>query len=211
MDDKTILEAVNKALSVKKRKFTQSVDLIVTLRRVNLKKNPLKINDNVVLPKGSGKEAKVVAVVDGEASTKAKGLADLVITSKTMDDYKDKKASKKVAQDMDFCAVQAPLMQKFAKVFGRALGSRGKMPLPKDVLAPNADPTATVTRLKKSVRIRLRGQPVVLARIGTESMSPKDLLENFKFVYNYVLGHLPVDNVGAVYIKTTMGAAVRVQ
>lgn len=210
MDDKNILEAVNKALESGERKFTQSIDLIITLKRVDMKKNPVKINDNVVLPKGSGKDAYVVAVVDGEASTQAKGIADLVITSKTLSDY-DQKASKKVSQTADFFSVQAPLMQKFAQVFGRSAGSRGKMPLPKDVLAPNADPTSTLKRLKNSVRIRVRNQPVVTARVGTEKMEPRDLVDNIKFVYDMVLHQVPLDNIGKIYVKTTMGKAVKVE
>lgn len=211
MENKTVLEAVKKALSGKKRKFAQSVDVIIPLKRVDLKKNPVKINNNVVLPKGSGKVAKVVAVVDGEASTKAKGVADVVLTGRMLDDYKDKKMAKKLIESTDFFTVEAPLMQRFAQVFGRHAGSRGKMPLPTDVIAPSSDPTKIIERLKKSIRVRMRGQPVVLARVGTEEMSPEDITENIQFVYKMVVAKLPLDNIAAPYVKTTMGEAVKVQ
>ncbi len=211
MEKKAILEAVEEALSGKERKFTQSVDMIITLRRVDLKKDDIKINDSLVLPNGSGREADVVVVADGEASTQAKKLVEKVITGKTLSDYEDSREAKKLAESADFFAVQAPLMPKFAQVFGRALGRRGKMPLPKDVMPPDANPKVTVERLKKSVRVRMRGQPVVWATVGTEEMEPEKLSENVSFVYDFVKGKIPLDKIGKVYVKTTMGKAVKIR
>ena len=67
---------------------------------------------------------------------------------------------KRIAKEIDFFVVEAPVMASFAKVFGPALGRLGKMPLPQHILPPGADPCALVEKLRRTVRIRARKSPV---------------------------------------------------
>ncbi|MCK5334312.1 MAG: 50S ribosomal protein L1, partial [Candidatus Aenigmarchaeota archaeon] len=56
------------------RKFTQSVDLVVSVRHLDLKKAENKFSLEVSLPSGRGKKARV-GVIGSNLAIKAKGVA----------------------------------------------------------------------------------------------------------------------------------------
>lgn len=211
MEKKEVLEAVKKLREKSaKRNFVQSVDFIINLQNIDIK--TAKLGDSVHLPFGRGKPVKVAAIVDGEAVTQAKAAgADLVISKKEISNY-DKKAAKDLSADFEWFVVQAHLMQPFAAAFGAALGSRGKMPLPKDIVAPTGNPTEAIKRLRESVRVRVKDKPIVHTVVGTEKMSDDEIAENILAVYKSVLAKLEkgIHSMGNAYIKTTMGEAVKV-
>jgi len=92
---------------------------------------------------------------------------------------KDKKAARKLAQDYDFFIAEAPLMPQVGRALGSFLGPRGKMPTP---VPPNAPIDQIIAGQRKMVRVRMREQPVLQCRIGTEDMSDDKLAENIQTV-----------------------------
>ena len=211
MEKKQVIEAIKKVReNSKQRKFAQSVDLVINLKNVDVK--TLKLADSVSLPSGRGKAVKVAAIVDGEGVTQAKSAgAELVLSKKELSNY-DKKTAKKASETYEWFVVQAHLMQPFASVFGASLGSKGKMPFPRDIVPPTKDPSETIKRLRNSVRIKIKKEPVVHTVVGIETMSDDELAENILAVYNTVLHKLEkgIHSMGAVFVKTTMGKAVKV-
>ena len=70
-----ILEAVERAIKeAKERKFKQSVELLIGLRDLDLKKPENRINTEVVLPHGRGKEVKVGVIASGDLLQKGKEM-----------------------------------------------------------------------------------------------------------------------------------------
>ena len=60
MVSENTLKAVNEAIeSAPKRKFTESVDLIVNLKNVDLSQPKNRITESIVLPNGRGKATKI--------------------------------------------------------------------------------------------------------------------------------------------------------
>ena len=61
------------------------------------------------------------------------------------------------------------------------------------------------------MRVRYRDKRTFHAPIGTRDMPPEDLAENLDFLMRRVLGKLERGrfNIQSVFIKTTMGPAVR--
>ncbi|RLF47578.1 MAG: 50S ribosomal protein L1 [Thermoplasmata archaeon] len=213
MASKEILEAVEKALAEennKKRKFVQSVDLVVNLKDVDLKKPENRIDEEIELPKGRGKEAKIAVFASGELAFKAKNVADAVITPEQIKELaEDKKKAKKLAEEYDFFVAEAPLMPTIGRALGRVFAPRGKMPKP---IPPDADIEAVVKKLKKSIRIRSKDRPTFHCLVGREDMPPEDIAENVEAVLQRIEGKLERGrmNIRSAYIKTTMGTAVRV-
>ena len=95
-----VLEAVKEAKEQSKpRNFTQSVDMIVNIRDLDVKKPENRFNEEVTLPNGRGKEVKIGVIADGELIVQAKdaGVA-LVINKADLEELgKDRKAAKKAA------------------------------------------------------------------------------------------------------------------
>lgn len=195
-----------------KREFTQSVEFIIKLREVDLKKPENRINESVELPNSLDKETKVCVIAGGDLATRAKaGQADLVLAREDLDRLgKDKKETRKLASEYDFFIAEAPMMPLVGKTIGSILGPKGKMPTP---VPPNAPIDQIVKSQRKLVRIRVREQPVVQCRIGTEKMPDEKIAENAQAVFSRIEAKLErgVRNVRQVLVKTTMGRPVKVQ
>ena len=124
-----VLEAVKEAKEQSKpRNFTQSVDMIVNIRDLDVKKPENRFNEEVTLPNGRGKEVKIGVIADGELIVQAKnaGVA-LVINKADLEELgKDRKAAKKAANSVDFFIAQADMMPLVGRFLGPILGPRNK-------------------------------------------------------------------------------------
>lgn len=213
-------EALQKAIEAlkktsPKRKFTQKYDLIITLKNLDLKVPEQQVEQWISLPHPEGKQTKICALVGGELAEQAKKACDFVILNEEFKLYApDKKKIKKLANEYTYFIAQANMMQEIAKVFGRILGPRGKMPNPKAgcVVPPNANLAPLVERLKKTIKISAKTQPVIKCVVGTEKMSDDHIIENVLAVYSPLIHALPeeTNNVKAVLLKFTMSKPIKV-
>ncbi|HUO42479.1 MAG TPA: 50S ribosomal protein L1 [Methylomirabilota bacterium] len=194
-----------------KRKFSQSIDLVVKLREVDLKKPENRINESIPLPNPPEKPLKICVIASGDLGTRAKTAgADMLVSRSDMESLgKDKKAARKLAQDYDFFIAEAPLMPLVGRALGSFLGPRGKMPTP---VPPTAQIEQIVSGHRKMVRVRMREQPVLQCRVGTENMSDEKLVENIQAVFSRIEQKLErgVKNVGEILVKTTMSKPVKI-
>lgn len=195
-----------------KHGFTHSVELIVKLREIDLKKPENRLNESVELPNSLGKETKICVIAGGDLATRARaGQADLVMGREDLDKLgKDKKATRKLASEYDYFIAEAPMMPLVGKTIGPILGPKGKMPTP---VPPTAPIDQIVQSHRKLIRIRVRDQPVVQCRIGTEKMPDDKIAENAQAVFNRIEAKLErgAKNISQVLVKTTMGEPVKVQ
>lgn len=194
-----------------KRKFAQSIDLVVKLREVDLKKPENRINETIALPNPPEKSLKICVIASGDLGTRAKAAgADMLVSRQDIENLgKDKKAARKLAQDYDFFIAEAPLMPLVGRALGSFLGPRGKMPTP---VPPTAPIDQVVANHRKMVRVRMREQPVLQCRIGTESMPDDKLVENVQTVVSRVEQKLErgFKNIGEILLKATMSKPVKV-
>ncbi|MDI6884357.1 MAG: 50S ribosomal protein L1 [Hadesarchaea archaeon] len=195
-----------------KRKFEQSVDLSITLKGIDPKKQEGRFAEDVVLSQWTGEPRKILVFADGELARRARDAgADLVMSRRDIEELQDqRKRVKKLAADYDFSIAQADFMVMIGKVLGPVLGPRGKMPKP---IPPTADPRALIERLKRTVRVATKDQAALHANIGVESMSDEQLAANAGAIIEAVERRLGEKGgkVDAVIIKTTMGKPVRVE
>ena len=211
--EKPIVEAVQKALDASKaqeRKFTQSVDLAILLKNVDLSVPKNRIDEDVILPKGRGKPAKIGVFAAGEGAAKAKKVADVVIQPDEFEAFtKNKRNFKKTVNDMTYFLAEAPLMANIGKSLGVVLGPRGKMPRP---IPPGSDPSPQISNLRNTVKVRSKDKKVFHTMVGTESMKAEDIADNIEAILKRVETKLEHGrmNLGSVYVKTTMGPSVRV-
>ncbi|MDD2532942.1 MAG: 50S ribosomal protein L1, partial [Candidatus Methanomethylophilaceae archaeon] len=126
MAEKSTVMAVQKALEgAKKRKFTETVELAINLKDVDLSIPKNRIQDDIILPNGRGKAIRVCVIGGGELALKAKDVADLVITAEEIQTIADnKKQAKKIANSIDYFIAEAPLMAVVGKRLGVVLGPR---------------------------------------------------------------------------------------
>lgn len=212
MAEKPTVMAVQKALdnaSAKKRNFTETVELAINLKDVDLSIPKNRITDDIVLPNGRGRAVRVCVIGGGELALKAKNVADTVITVDELNTIaEDKKQAKKLANSTDYFIAEAPLMAVVGKRLGTVLGPRGKMPKP---IAPGLDPTAMIEGLRKTVSVRTKDRMTFHAPVGTVDMSAEELADNIETILKRVELKLEKGrmNIASSYIKTTMGPSER--
>jgi len=212
LDQKTILDAVKEVKAKpEKRKFNQAVDLILTLRDIDMKSEG-KIQEVVELPYSPEKPNKICVIASGELALKARRAnANLVIERGELEGLAGKKRElRKIANDYDFFIAETPLMPLVGRILGPVLGPRGRMPVP---VPPTADIVALINKHRKTVIVRMRTQPIVQCRIGTEGMKEEEIAENIQAVLRALEGKLKkgTKNVKFAYIKTSMGTPVKIK
>ena len=209
-------EAISKVISEikqksKKRNFKQSVELILTLRDINLKKPENRINELVELPYAPVEDVRITVFATG----------DLALRARDMDVYKvlerdalitlanNKKNSKRLVKETDFFLAETTLMALIGKSLGPILGPRGKMPTP---IPPTAPIETIINRHQRLVRLRVRDQLVTQCRVGTEDMVDTLLVDNIQAVFTRFEQRLPkgFKNIRRAYIKTSMGPSSKI-
>lgn len=212
MDKAQIQKALAELKTQPQRKFTQSYDLIINLKNLELKSNPVDLF--VTLPFPKGKNVTIAAFVDRELAEQSAKFCDLTIKEIEFPQYADKKVAKKLGEKYNYFIAQASLMPKIAATFGRVLGVKGKMPNPKlgCVIPPNANVEALVKKLKQTVRLQAKKGLNLQCLVGKEDLPEDNLIENILAVYNAVVKHLPneLQNVKNVSLKLTMGKPVKI-
>jgi len=197
-----------------KRNFKQTVDLIVNLKDIDLKKQDNKVDVYAQVHFPRGKPVRICALVAPELMEQARKSCDMAISVDDFGKY-DKKASKKLANDFNFFIAQATVMTKVAASFGRIFGPKSKMPNPKAgcVVPPNANLPPVVEKLRKTVRIKVDAHPLYQAYVGVEDMDEAQLADNATTIYNALVHALPQDknNIKEVLVKLTMGKPVKVE
>ena len=210
MAEKPTVMAVQKALdSAKKRNFTETVELAINLKDVDLSIPKNRITDDIILPNGRGRAVKICVIGGGELALKAKDVADVVITPEELQAIADdKKQAKKLANSTDYFIAEAPLMAVVGKRLGTVLGPRGKMPKP---IAPGVDPTAMIDGLRRTVSVRTKDRMTFHAPVGTVEMSVEELADNIETILKRVELKLEKGrmNIASSYVKTTMGPSER--
>ncbi len=206
-----IVRAVEEAKKIaKKRRFIQSVDIIVKLRDVDPKKRPDdRVNITIPLPHPiPNKIPKICVIASGAAVLAARDAkADTILTKEDLEKLAgNKKAIKKLAQEHDFFVATPDMMVLVGRIMGPILGPRGKMP---EVVPPNVDIRSVIERLRRSTRVRVKDQPQFMTRVGSEIMDSRDIAENIVTVLEEVMRRkYPREKIEWTKVKLTMGPPV---
>ncbi|MEM4326123.1 MAG: hypothetical protein QXU40_02385 [Candidatus Pacearchaeota archaeon] len=204
MEDK-IKKALLELRKEKKRKFNQTVELIINLRKIDVKKTQLNFFVSVPF---KVKEKKICAFLE------VKNENVDTITPDEFKRYSNKKDIKKLSKKYDFFIAESSLMPKVAATFGKVLGPAGKMPSPQLGIISNTgkkDIEDVIKKVNSNIRIKLK-EPSIKVAIGKESNKDEEILENIMSVYNSVIKNLPKgkENVKNILIKFSMSKPQKV-
>jgi len=201
------LKAFKELRENKKRKFDQSVDLVINLKDYDFKKNPLNVSLTLPHP---AKKIRICAFLENPTK-----VFDEVILKKDFDSLKENDL-KRTVQCCNFCIAIAKLMPEIAKRFGRILGPTGKMPDPKMGCVVMNENEETLKKLSASLQsiIKIRAkESSIKVMIGKESISDEDLSENAAIIYATVFNALPKkkENIKNVMVKFTMSKPIKIK
>lgn len=197
--EKELQKALIELRKDKERKFDQTVDLIINLKKFDVKKNQINLLLNIP---HKIKEKKIAGFFESEN----KNIH--TITEPQFKKYRDKKVLKKLVNQFDFFIAQGKLMPKVATTFGRVLGPAGKMPSPQmgilmDVNDKNIEELKN--KINNTLKIKIK-EASIKVPVGKQSMKDEDIIENIVSIYDSIEQALPKnkDNVKNVSVKFTM-------
>jgi len=199
-------EAVRAVKQNATAKFDETVELAANLG-IDPRKSDQQVRATVVLPKGTGKTARVLVFAQGDAAEAAKAAgADLV--------GGEELAEKIQGGFLDFdVALATPDMMKFVGRLGKILGPRGLMPNPKTGTVTREVDKAVTEFKGGKIEFRANKEGVVHARVGKASFREEDLLENIRAVIGAIVRAKPAAAKGtyirSLYLTSTMGAGIR--
>ncbi|MBS3074422.1 hypothetical protein J4447_03125 [Candidatus Pacearchaeota archaeon] len=194
-----ILNALKELRAEGKRNFEQTADLIINLKKFDVRKE--SVNISVPLPH-KFRDYKIAAFLENKSS---------VIDTIKKDELRkltDKKAIKNLLKKYDYFMAQASLMPEIAKTLGKYLGPGGKMPAPGRGVVMSDDENTIKKELAKfegSLRIKTK-EPSIKLVIGRESMNDEEIAENIEAVYKAILPLLAKgkENIKNVMLKFSM-------
>jgi large subunit ribosomal protein L1 len=199
-------DAVKLVRELATAKFDESVD-VATRLGVDPRKADQLVRGTVVLPHGTGKSVRVLAIVQGEKEAEARDAgADYVGI-----EYVDK--IQEGWLDFDVCVVTPDLMGKVGPL-GRVLGPRGLMPTPKAGTV-TFDIGRSVQEIKAGkIEFRVDKTGNVHAPIGKASFSDEQLEENLAAFMDQIMRSKPSAAKGtylkSVTVSSTMGPGVAI-
>lgn len=199
-------QALEELRKEKKRKFSQTLDLIVNLKGVDLRRDNISFVASIP---HKLKEKNICGFLE------EKNPAVKTITKVEFEKYKDKDALKELVDKYDFFIANAKLMPAVATTFGKALGPAGKMPSPQLGIIMDEKPEiikALIEKISRSVKLRAKEASMKIA-VGKEDMSDEAIMENVRAVYASIVNSLPKkdENVKNVKVKFTMSKPVSVE
>ena len=202
----TIEEACELIRNTSITKFDATISVNMKLN-INTKKADQQVRGTVILPAGTGKDVRVVAITNKSAEALEAGanyaggkeLLEKIVNEKWF--------------DFDVICATPEMMGEIGKN-GRVLGPKGLMPNPKTgTVGP--DITKMVKELKAGkVEYRADRDGNVNVGVGKVSFTKEQLTENVQTLVNQILKVRPSTVKGnyvlGCYIATTMGPSIKV-
>ncbi len=212
MEHEQILTAVKEAMEKSpQRKFSESIDLAINLKNLDMNQPQNRIDEEIILPNGLGRPIKIAVFSKGETAQRAKAAgADYVFDPEEINVLgEDKIRAKNLAEEVNFFIAEAAYMPAIGKTLGQVLGPRGKMPIP---LTPDKDVVQIINKSRNSIKVRSKDKMTFHISIGKKEMDPVKISENVEAVINRIEHRYErgLYNVKSIYVKTTMGPSVKV-
>ncbi len=192
-----------------KRNFTQSAELTIVLKDIDVKKG-FSLNETVVLPNPTKNGSTLCVLGTGDLGTRAKRAGvDTVMEPESLDRLgSNRRDARKIVRSHDFFLADASIMSSVGRSLGQFLGPKGKMPTPLPYGAPIENIAA---RLRSSIRIRSKNQLNMSTKIGDETLTDEQIAANANAVIAAIEKKLPQGdkNLRNTIIKFSMGKAIK--
>ena len=200
-------EALSLCCQTAKAKFDETVELHVRLG-VDSRHADQQVRGAVVLPHGTGKDVRVVAIAKGDAAKAAEeagamlvGDADLIA-----------KIQNEGFVDFDVLVTTPDMMGQVGRL-GKVLGPRGLMPNPKaGTVTPDLGRAVSEAKAGK-IEYRLDKANIIHVPIGKASFGADKLGENLSTVMEAIVKAKPAAAKGqyikSVTVASTMGPGIK--
>lgn len=201
-------KAVDICVQTAKAKFDESVEVHIRLG-VDSRHADQQVRGALVLPNGTGKTVKVLAICKGEDESLAKDAGADFVGAEDM--------VTKIQSENWFgfdVMVTTPAMMPLVGRLGKLLGPKGLMPNPKAGTVSNDIYKAVKDVKAGKIEYRLDKTNIIHCIIGKVSFGAEKLVENFESLMDAIIKAKP-DAAKGQYVKScsiscTMGPGIKV-
>jgi len=207
----TLFESVNAVLTAsqeKKRKFTETIELQISLKNYDPQKDK-RFSGTVKLRHIPKPKMSVCVLGDQQHCDEAKSNNVPSMDTEALKKLnKNKKLVKKLAKKYDAFLASDALIKQIPRILGPGLNKAGKFP---SMLTHNDSMTAKIDEVKATIKFQMKKVLCLAIAVGHVNMTPEELVSNINLAINFLVSLLKKNwqNVRALYIKSTMGPAQR--
>lgn len=122
---------------------------------------------------------------------------------------KNKKLVKKLAKRYDFFMASDNMIKQIPRLLGPGLTKAGKFPT---LLASGDDMQEKMNEVKATIKFQMKKVMCLNVAVGNVNMEPKEINANTQLAANFLASLLKKQwqNIGQMYIKSTMSPSVQV-
>jgi len=207
----TIIESVNAMMAFsqeKKRKFTETVELQVSLKNYDPQKDK-RFSGTVRLRNIPRPKMAVCILGDQQHCDEAKANNVQHMDTEALKKLnKNKKLVKKLAKKYDAFLASDSLIKQIPRIVGPGLNKAGKFPT---MLTHSEPMMAKIDEVRATIKFQMKKVLCLAVAVGHVNMTPEELVANINLAINFLVSLLKKNwqNVRALYIKSTMGPAQR--
>ena len=203
-----VAEALALVLQTAKAKFDETIEIHARLG-VDPRHADQQVRGVVVLPNGTGRSVRVLAIVKADKVDAAKAAGADFVGSEEM----VQKIQSENWFDYDVIVTTPDMMGQVGRL-GKVLGPKGLMPSPKSGTV-SMDVEKAIKEIKAGkVEYRVDKQAIVHCIIGKKSFGAEKLVENYNTLIDALIKAKPTAAKGtylkSIYVTSTMGPSVRV-
>lgn len=203
-----VADALALVLETAKAKFDETIEIHARLG-VDPRHADQQVRGVVVLPNGTGRTVRVLAIVKADKIDIAKAAGADFVGSEEM----VQKIQTENWFDYDVIVTTPDMMGQVGRL-GKVLGPKGLMPSPKSgTVAMDVDKAIKEIKAGK-VEYRVDKQAIVHCIIGKKSFGVEKLTENYNTLLDALIKAKPTSAKGtylkSIYVTSTMGPSVRV-
>ncbi|MCJ7531077.1 MAG: 50S ribosomal protein L1 [Anaerolineales bacterium] len=208
--DYTPEEAIKLVKETSFTKFDATVELHIRLG-VDVRHADQQVRDVVVLPKGTGKQVRVLVFAQGDGAARAREAG----ADNVADDDEWIKKIQDGWTEFDVAIATPDMMGKVGRL-GRVLGPRGLMPNPKAGTVVQPEDVGRTVEESKAGRVEFRTDKTsnLHVPIGKASFDEKALYANLAALMEAIKKARPAASKGnfirRVTLTTTMGPGIRI-
>ena len=198
-----------KEVKGQKRNFTESVELQITLKNYDPQRDK-RFSGTFRLPEIPRPNLKCCVLGNAAHCEQADRIE---VAQMSADDLKklnkNKKLVKKLAKKYDFFLASDNMIKQIPRLLGPGLTKAGKFPT---LLASGEDMQEKIDEVKSTIKFQMKKVMCLNVAVGHVGMEKQQVIVNIQLAANFLASLLKKQwqNIGQMYIKTTMGPSQQI-
>ena len=198
-----------KDVAGKKRKFQETIDLQIALKNYDPQRDK-RFSGTFKLPVVPRPNLKCCIIGNAVHCEEAERIG---VDKMSVDDLKkfnkNKKVIKKFAKKFDAFLASDTLIKQIPRLLGPGLTKAGKFPT---LIEGGADLTEKIDGVRATIKFQMKKVMCLSVAVGNTAMEKQEIIVNVQLAANFLASLLKKQwqNIGQIYVKSTMGPAMQI-